>query len=94
MNFLNFEKIVFQIRNFGNFLNWKINKFPELYNLKNQKILRIFSVCKTIKFQKLANLGIVRPLDISQHSQFFQFAYFPCDINEFRRVIFSIFIFY
>ena len=37
---------------------------------------------------------MVRPFDIPHHSQSCRFSFFPSDINEFRRFIFLIFIFY
>ena len=76
-------RLTFNLRNFTNFLNWKINKFSEF-----------FQFGKPSKFQKLANFGIVCPFDIPHYSQFCRFLYLPFDINEFRRFIFSIFIFY
>ena len=35
-----------------NFLNWKNNKFPEFYTLKNLKYIKIFSIWKTIEIPK------------------------------------------
>ena len=50
-NYDNFgNRLIFQIRNCWNFLNWKINKFPESYNLKNYET----------NFQKFFNLETIK----------------------------------
>ena len=72
-----------KLTNFQNFTTWKTNKFSEFFKFR-----------KLSKFKKLANFGIVCPFDIPHYSQFCRFSYLPFDINELRRFIFWIFIFY
>ena len=55
--------LVLQISNFWRLLNLKIDKFLEFYNLKFFLFQNFFNY-ENSKFQKLANLGIVRPFDI------------------------------
>ena len=50
-------------------LNWKINRFSGL-----------FQIGKLSKFQILVNFGIVRPFDISHHSQFRRLLAIPSGI--------------
>ena len=54
---MNFEKLLtFDIVKFGKlayFPNWKFMKFPEFQSLENSRILRIFSIWKTIKIPKI-----------------------------------------
>ena len=58
------------------------------------KFLEFFQFRKLSKSKKLTHFRIVCPFDILQHLQFCRFSYLPFNINEFRRFIFSIFIFY
>ena len=85
--------------------NEKINSKIKLLNIFRYFDIRNFEILKYWSFyipsfqisnpaQKLANFKINCLLDISHYSQFCRFSYFPFDINEFRRFIFSIFIFY
>ena len=96
VNFLNWAIIailgnwlMFRIKIFWNFIN---SKFLEFYELE---ILGIFLVGKLTNFQNFFNLENYRnSFDIPYYSQFLRFSYLLFDINEFRRFIFSIFIFY
>ena len=62
---------------------------PSIVKLINYQNFTIWK--NKIWLQKLANIGRVRPFDIPHHSQFRQFSHFSFDINQFRRLNFSIY---